>query len=129
MISEVINSQLFEIQCIGCDAAFKSDHPFLDSLADNIYYFASIRENENLFREMPQVVTPENRSGAGGRYKHPRSVEQPVAIKTIVDDESVPRVKRVISEGTKGCIHADVKCLRCVSSRKENHFFVPQSEI
>lgn len=128
MIGEIIESRQFEIECIGCDASFGSDHTFLDNLPETVHYFATVRENEYLFREMPQVILPEN-TGNGGKFKHPRSVEPPVKIKTIIDDESVPWIKRAISMGTKGIIHAEVKCLRCVSSRKENRLFMPKSEI
>jgi len=129
MINDVIDSRLFDIKYIGCDASFGSDHTFIDGLPESVYYFASVRENEYIFRNMPEVVTPENASGRGGRFKHPRSVEEPVAIKTIIDDDSVPWVKRVISVGTKGPISSEIKCLRCVSSRKVNRLFMPKAEI
>jgi len=128
MISQAIESRRFEIECVGCDASFGSDHTFLDSLPETMSYFATVRENENIFREMPQVVVPEN-AGKGGKYKHPRAIEQPMAIKTIISDETVPWIKRAVSTGTKGIIHAEVKCLRCVSSRKKNRLFMPGSEI
>jgi SRSO17 transposase len=128
MINGVIQSQLFEVQCVGCDASFGSDHTFLDSLPESTRYFASVRENERIFRNMPQVTIPEN-SGKGGRYKHPRAMESPVKISTFVHDESVPWVKRVISEGAKGPVTAEIKCLRCVFCRKENRLYVPKSEI
>jgi hypothetical protein len=61
---KLIESRLFEIECIG------SDGTFLDSL--DCHYFAGVRENEYIFRSMPEVLVPEN-SGKGGRFKHPRS--------------------------------------------------------
>lgn len=128
MIANIIQSRQFEIQCVGCDASFGSDHTFLDGLPETVYYFASVRENEHIFCEMPQVVTPKS-SRIGGRFKHPRATEQPVVIKTIVEDETIPWVKRIISEGVKGPIIAEVKCLRCVSCRKENRLYMPNSEI
>jgi len=128
MVKKIIQERLFEIQCVGCDAAFGSDHTFLDSLGESVYYFASVRENERIFREMPEVVLPEN-TGKGGRYKHQRAVQAPVEIKTIVDDESIPWDKRIISEGVKGPIIGEIKCLRCVESRKENRLYMPKSEI
>jgi SRSO17 transposase len=129
MVSGILDSGLFEVECIGCDASFGSDHTFLDSLPEPMYYFASVRENENIFRTMPCVVTPENKSRRGGKFKHPRSENAPVHIKTIVDDESVPWVKRSIAEGSKGPVIAEIKCVRCVSCRKENRLYVPKSEI
>lgn len=129
MIAAVIENQLFEVQCVGCDASFGSDHTFLDSLPESMHYFASVRENEYIFREMPQVMMPENVSTKGGRFKHPRSEELPENIKTIENDESVPWIKRPIAEGAKGPVIAEIKCLRCVSCRKENRLFMPKSEI
>jgi len=129
MVNDIINSHQFEIQCIGCDASFGSDHTFLDSLPESVYYFVSVRENEYIFREMPQIIIPENHSSTGGRYKHPRSVERPMSINTIIYDETVPWVKRTIAEGTKGPVIAEIKCLRCISCRKENRLFVPKEEI
>ena len=128
MIIDVLNSKSFEVDCIGCDAAFGSDETFLDGLPESVYYFASVRENEYIFRTMPQVTVPEN-TGIGGRFKHPRATEQPVRIKTILNDESVPWVRRIIAEGAKGPVIAEIKCLRAVSARKENRLFVPKSEI
>ena len=130
MIADLIESRMFEIQCIGCDASFGSDHTFLDSLPESMLYFASVRENENIFMEMPQVTIPANPSGrGGGQFKHPRSTEPPVAIKTIISDETVPWMKRAIAEGAKGPVIAEIKCVRCVSSRKEHRLFVPKCEI
>ena len=71
MINTVIKSQLFEVQCIGRDASFGSEHTFLDSLPESMHYFASVRENENIFREMPHAVIAKNKSDKGGRFKHP----------------------------------------------------------
>ena len=129
MVNDVINSKRFSIKYVGCDATFGSDHTFLDSLPESVYYFASVRENEYIFRTMPKVVIPENAPGKGGRFKHPRSQEPPITIKTIINDDSVPWVRRIISIGTKGPISAEIKCLRCVSSRTVNRLFMPKAEI
>ncbi len=128
MVNDILQSRVFEIQCIGCDASFGSDHTFLDSLPESMYYFASVRENEHIFRVMPKIIIPEN-IGKGGRYKHPRSTQEPISIKTILDDETIPWMNRVIAEGTKGPVIAEVKCLRAVSCRKENRLYMPKSEI
>jgi hypothetical protein len=128
MINEIIKSHLLEVQCIGCDASFGSDGTFLDSLPETAFYFASVGENAYIFRQMPEVEIPKNNPGKT-QFKHPRSKELPVRIKTIIEDDSVPWVKRVIAEGTKGPVIAEAKCLRCVSCRKENRLFMPKSEI
>jgi SRSO17 transposase len=129
MIADVIAKGLFKIQCIGCDAAFGSDHTFLDSLPKSIYYFASVRANEYIFRTMPAVFIPEKKSGRGGAYKHPRSEEPPTDVTKIANDDSIPWEKIIIAEGVKGPIIAEIKCIRCVECRKENRHFLPKLEI
>jgi len=128
-ISDVLESRQFEIGCVGCDASFGSDHTFLDGLPEKIHYFASVRENEYIFKERPKIVMPENLSQKGGRFKYPRAQEQPIAVKAITNDESIPWVKRSVAEGAKGSVIAEVKCLRCASCRKENRLFMPKAEI
>ena len=130
MIQDVFKSNFFPIECIGCDASFGSDHTFLDSLPENVHYFASVRENEKIFRKMPQVTIPAHPPGKRGRpCKHPRSTEDPVAIKSILNDDTVPWVTRTIAEGAKGPVIAEIKCVRCISSRTENNHFLPKNEI
>lgn len=129
MVHDIIASHLFEIDCIGCDASFGSDHTFLDSLPEFVPYFVSVRENEYFFREMPLVMIPERASRRGRPCKHPRSEERPMYVKEIANDDTIPWMKRVIAEGTKGPIIAEIKCLRGVSCRTENNFLMPKSEI
>jgi SRSO17 transposase len=129
MIADVISKGLFKIRCIGCDAAFGSDHTFLDSLPKSIYYFASVRANEYIFRTMPAVSIPEKKSGKGGVFKHPRSEEEPINVTKIANDDSIPWEKIIIAEGVKGPIIAEIKCIRCVECRKKNRHFLPRSEI
>jgi len=66
VMKNILDNQLLEIECVGCDASFGSDHTFLDSLPESLHYFASVRENEYIFREMPKVTTPENIKTRGG---------------------------------------------------------------
>jgi SRSO17 transposase len=129
MVADILNNGLFEVECIGCDASFGSDHTFLDSLPQSVYYFASVRENGYIFRNMPVVYIPEKKSGKGGAYKHPRSKEHPIDVKEIASDDSIPWEEHIIAEGVKGPIITEIKCIRCVESRKENRHFVPKSEI
>lgn len=129
MVADIINQGLFQIECLGCDASFGSDHTFLDTLPQSLYYFASVRENEYIFRNMPAVSIPEKKSGKGGGYKHLRSQEHPIVVKEIADDDSIAWKKCTIAEGAKGPIITEIKCIRCVACRKENRHFVPKSGI
>ena len=58
--------------------------------------------------EVPLVVIPETVSGKGGRFKHLYSIEQPVSIKIIRDDQTVPWVKRTIAECAKSPVIVDI---------------------
>lgn len=129
MISRTINSGLFPIYCVGCDASFGCDHTFLDSLPESIHYFASVRKDEYIFRNTPSVAMPENSIRRGGRIRHPRPKESRVQIRTILDDETIPWIKKSIAEGTKGPVIAEIKCLRCRSCRKEKGLYIPKEEI
>jgi len=129
MIADIIAKGLFKIKCIGCDAAFGSDHTFLDSLPQSIYYFASVRANEYIFRTMPAVFIPKKKSGRGGAYKHLRSKERPITVTEIANDDSIPWENIIIAEGVKGPIMTAIKCIRCVECRKVNRHFLPKSEI
>jgi SRSO17 transposase len=129
MLGKMIESDHFPSKWIGFDAAFGSDHGFLDGLPDTVHYFAAVKEKEYIFRSMPDVAVPESPSGRGGRFKHPRACVDPVHIKSIAEDDSIPWETRAIAEGAKGPAIADIKCTRCVSSRKINRLFMPGAEI
>jgi SRSO17 transposase len=129
MVDASITSDLFEIECIGCDASFGSDHTFIDSLPESIPYFASVHENEYVFHQMPLVMIPEQASHEESPYKDSCSEEQPVHVKEIANDDSIPWVKCIIAEGAEGPIVAEIKSLRCISCRKENNFLTPKSEV
>ena len=66
LINQVTSEGLFQVKWIGCDAAFGCDHKFLESLPETVSYFASIRENELIFRHMPEMIVPDNQPGKVG---------------------------------------------------------------
>jgi SRSO17 transposase len=129
MLHDLFTRGLFEIECIEADASFGSDHTFLDSLPESIPYFVSVRENEYIFRDIPEVSIPEKKKGRGRPCKYPRADKEPITVKVIADDDSIPWKKSVITHGAKGPIRAEIKCVRCISCRKENNFFLPKAEI
>ena len=130
MLSDIINDGKFSIKWVGCDAAFGSDHSFLDGLPKSVYYFAAVKEKEYIFLSMPEVAIPESKK-QGGKFKHPRALTAPVHINTIASDDSIPWKTRIIANGAKGPVIADIKCVRCVASRKvnKNLTFIPGDEI
>lgn len=125
MLNKLISEEQFPVKWVGCDAAFGCDHDFLDSLPNTVCYFASVRETEYIFTSTPTMVMPKNSSGLGRKIKHARVLDvRPVCIKTLVDDEVVVWQRRVITLGSKGSVVADIKCVRVVSCRRINNFFV-----
>ena len=130
MVAEVMQQGRFPVKYLGCDAAFGSDHGFLDALPGGLTYFAAVRESEHIFVTMPEVTVPQNLPGKrGGRFKHPRASFGPVSVKTIASDDSTPWTRVILAEGTKGPIVTEVKGIRCYSARKVNQHLLPHEEI
>jgi len=132
MIKQVTESKLFDIQWIGCDAAFGSDHHLLDALPKDIYFFAGIRENERIYRQWPVMMQPEdNQPTTGRKRKYPRPEQTPQMVKDLVYDDTIPWQRVTLCEGSKGPIIADVKytrCIRCDTLTKKNQYLVPIEE-
>jgi len=132
MIHQVIDSKLFNIQWIGCDAAFGNDHHFLEALPEDIYFFAGIPENERVFRNWPEVLqAKDNQPVTGRKRKYPRLEQMPEMVKDIANDKTIPWLKTTLCEGSKGPIIADVKymrCVRCDTLTKKNQYLIPIAE-
>lgn len=131
MINQVIASKRFPIQWIGCDAAYGSDHAFLDGLKlpNNTWYFAATNSKEQVFLEWPQMVTTSEKLGRP--RKHAKAVPGPVSVKSIADDPAIEWEQITLTEGSKGPVMAKVKVLRCVSSRSDGsrNYIKPGAEI
>ena len=107
MIKEIHEKGLFEIQWIGCDAAFGCDHEFLRSLPEGTRYFAATHRDELVFLTRPEMNIPV--SGKTGRpYKHPRPSFPPVTVSSIAADDSIPWSRQFLAQGTRGPICADI---------------------
>ena len=107
MIQDVVSKNLFNAKWIGCDAAFGSDHSFLDALPVNIPYFASVKSNERIF---------------------PNDSTLPIKISKVADDENIPWQK-VLFNGSKGATYSDVKIVRAQSCRTVKEKALPHVEI
>lgn len=113
LLDKVLSSKSLEIKWVGCDASFGSDHGLLESLPDTVYYFAGVRKNEKIFRSMPEMI-PSERAGQGGKRRvHPSF--PPIYVEEIANDDSIPWERVFLADSAKGPIHADTKCVRCVS--------------
>lgn len=121
MIREIYGKGLFDIQWIGCDAAFGCDHSFLRNLPEGAYYFAATNRDELVFLDRPEMNIPVS-GKTGHPYKHPRPSFPPVTVSSIAAEASVPWTRRCLAEGVRGPIYADVKCIRCVSCESTTEF-------
>lgn len=115
MVNNAFSSLHIKAKWVGCDASFGSDHGFLDSLPDNVYYFASVRKNEKIYLSMPDMILSEKAGQGGKRREHPAF--DPVYVETVSKDENIPWEKVFLADSAKGPIYADTKCIRCVSTR------------
>lgn len=113
LLDRALPSNAIGAKWVGCDASFGSDHGFLESLPDTVYYFAGIRKNEKIFRSMPEMI-PSKRAGQGGKRRfHPSF--PPVYVEELANDDSLPWERVFLADSAKGPIYADTKCVRCVS--------------
>ena len=108
-IENVVAKNLFNIKWIGCDSAFGCDHNFLDSLPENIPYFAAVKNNENIF------LSPKS--------------DKPMKINSLSDNDNFPWKRTLITVGSKGAVYADVKIIRCVSCRSVRDILTPNIDV
>lgn len=121
MIRTIYENGLFNIQWIGCDAAFGCDHSFLRSLPEGVCYFAATHKDELIFPGRPEMSVPI--SGKTGRpHKHPRPSFPPVSVGSVALDDSIPWNRRRLAEGVRGPIYSDIKCIRCVSCESATEY-------
>lgn len=121
MLNKALASGKFQVQWIGCDAAYGNDHEFLDSLElpEGVWYFAATNSKEQVFLEYPEMEYP---TGKRGRpRKHPILSAAPVSVSKIAEDDEFPWETVTLTEGAKGPIEAERKIVRCYASRKDGN--------
>jgi SRSO17 transposase len=92
---------------------------FLKSLPQQMYYFAGIRSNTQVFLEKPEVGLPPYK----GRGPRPKKIialpgqPEPQTASKIAQSENTPWAPVILAEGAKGPIVAEVVALRVYLSR------------
>ena len=114
MIAEIQTHHPFPFRWIGCDSAFGCDAAFRAGLPESTYFFADIHSNQQLFPTRPKWSIPERKSNRGRAPSKPVPDVAPVPAATIAADESMPWERVIITEGSKGPVHAQVKYCRIV---------------
>lgn len=115
-IRKIADSDHFKGKYIGVDSSFGSDKAFLDSLPENLIYFADVHCNCEVFRSRPDMVVPEY-SGRGKRPTKAAPSFVPVSVKEIAEDDSIPWNDVVLGIGAKGPIITKDKCIPVVEVR------------
>jgi SRSO17 transposase len=120
LIECLVQGGLFPAKWIGCDAAFGADIDFLKSLPEDLYYFASIRSDEKVFLNKPEVGLPPYK----GRGRRPNKLrvldgQQPVIVKELAKSSIIDWHSVVLGEGAKGPIVAEAACLRVYRCRED----------
>jgi len=113
MLEKIVLSGLFPARWVGVDSIYGSNNNFLASIPEGLWYFADIPYNTLVFQEMPEMKIP-GYSGRGRRSLTPKPSIEPVMVKHIADDTSIPWNRVNLGEGSKGPIFADEKCIRVV---------------
>ena len=109
MIQNVTKRQILDINWIGADSAFGSDHGFLDALPREIPYFVAVKSNEKIFLN--------------------KNDTRAICVKTLAEDATFKWEKSYIFNGSKGAVYSDTKIIRVFESRTINNKPQPQSVI
>jgi SRSO17 transposase len=119
LINEVVATDLFPAKWIGVDAAFGSDIDFLNALPKELYYFAAIRSDAQVFTKKPKLGLPAYK----GRGRRPSKIRilagQPKArsVSMIAKSGRIAWKPVIVAEGAKGPIVAKVGRIRVYLSR------------
>lgn len=116
LIKDIKESGNFPAKWLGCDSAFGSNKDFIDTIADSFYYFADVQSNTRIFTLDVQVGVPEYK-GKGPRPHKLQALTQPINVSDIAQNTEIPWQTKVLGEGAKGPIVAEIKCLRVYEYR------------
>ncbi|WP_314060560.1 IS701 family transposase [uncultured Vagococcus sp.] len=126
LIQQAVASNDFDIKWIGCD------HAFLRGLPDSIYYFAAVKEDERLYLERPTMSIPDNLKKKGRPFKQSLPDQSPVTVKEIALSDDYSWERKLIAEGAKGPIYADIKVIKavaCRSTTRYGNYLAPEEDV
>ena len=120
LIHQIVQTNRFPAQWLGCDATFGSDPHFLDSLPQALDYFASVRSDTQVFVDKPRLRVPPYK----GRGRRPTKAQrlpgepQPQTVAHIAQSSRCHWQPVILAEGAKGPIVAEVARLRVYPSHQ-----------
>lgn len=122
MIKQVQEAGTLRFHWLTCDEAFGRDSQFLDQASENVYYFAEVPHDTQVWRDRPATSVPEWK-GKGRKPTRKRVQEgEPAAQTVVVIADALPAdawSRRTVKEGSKGPIVADFARLRVVAVRND----------
>lgn len=98
-IHKIAGSKSFKGKYIGVDSSFGSDKDFLDSLPDNLIYFADVLNSHEVFRKCSSKK------------------RDSVCVKKLAEDNSIPWNDLTPKVGTKGTKVTRDKCIPVIEER------------
>ncbi len=119
LIDDVRATGNFPVKWIGADAAFGGDIEFLNALPKDLFYFAAIKSDTQVFTKKPKVGLPLYK----GRGRRPTKIKvlpgqpKPRSVAEIAKSDRVSFKPVVVAEGAKGPIIAKVARIRVYLSR------------
>jgi hypothetical protein len=116
MLNNLVQTGTFQAAWVGVDAGFGNDPGFLDSIPENLKYFAGVHSDQRVFVGDPGVYMPEY-SGKGRRDLKAKTAQAPATVKDIADSATWPWRTVCLGKGAKGPIIAREKCLRVTEVR------------
>ena len=119
LIHEVVETGLFPAKWIGIDATFGSDIDFLNALPKQLYYFAAIRSDAQVFTKKPKLGLPAYK-GRGRRPSKTRVLAGQPRARRVSDVAKSGRIAWkpvIVAEGAKGPIVAKVARIRVYLAR------------
>ena len=120
MINRVQGEGDFPFKWVGMDCSFGTDKVLLDSLPENICYFADIRDTAVVFEVRPEMYIKQYSGHGRVPFKEHPAVK-PVPVSSFAEDnEKWPWNEVVLGEGAKGPFFAYDKIIRVVEVRKND---------
>ncbi|UCE07779.1 MAG: IS701 family transposase [bacterium] len=113
LLQETHNSGLFPAKWVTCDSFFGRDSNFLDRIPKDLYYFAEIPCNIKVWTQWPQCEIPKY-TGKGRKPQKEKCTPQPTKVLELAKDPNLKWEKRILAQGAKGPIMAEVTRLRII---------------
>ena len=103
LVNRAYSSGQFPAKYVGADSAYGSDSKFLDSLPEDLIYFADVRKDITVFIGRPEMIVP-SYSGKGRKPWKEAPAYPPRSVKEIAEDNDIPWNDVVLDIGAKGPI-------------------------